>query len=124
MQRRGRVAPRASADAAMIAESPVAQQMKAASSAGRNEWLLVTFTALTNMADVITRVALPALAVSLTSSPGLVALVGVLESLPWLVVTRHVGALVDRTDRRLLMVTAEITRLTSVGVVLRRVRRH
>jgi MFS family permease len=85
---------------------------------GRNEWLLIVFTAATNMADAITRVALPLLAVQLTSSPGLVALVGVLITLPWLVVTLHVGVLVDRADRRVLMIAAESARSASVGVLL------
>jgi hypothetical protein len=57
-----------------VAGSAVTQQMKPATSARRNEWLLVAFTALTNMADAITCVALPVPAVSLTSSPGLVLL--------------------------------------------------
>jgi hypothetical protein len=82
-----------------VAGSAVTQHMKPATSARRNERLLVAFTALTNMADAITCVALPVPAVSLTSSPGLVALVGVPDSLPWPDVTLHVGALVDRTDR-------------------------
>ena len=45
--------------------------------AGRNEWLLVLFTATTNLADAITKVALPLLAHHVTHSPGLIAVVGV-----------------------------------------------
>ncbi len=85
--------------------------------ATRNEWLLVVFTAMTNLADAITRVALPLLAHHLTHSPGLISLVGVLITLPWLLTALHVGVLVDRVNRRALMVTAESVRLGSVAVL-------
>jgi len=85
--------------------------------AGRNEWLLVFFTALTNLADAITRVALPLLAHHLTRSPGLIAAVGVLLMLPWLVTALHVGVLADRVNRRALMLVAETVRLGSAAVL-------
>jgi MFS family permease len=85
--------------------------------AGRNEWLLVVFTALTNLADGITRVALPLLAHHLTRSPALIAAVGVLLMLPWLVAALHIGVLVDRLNRRRLMVAAETVRLASVAAL-------
>jgi MFS family permease len=88
------------------------------SRAGRNEWLLVVFTAFTNVADAITRVALPLLARHLTRSPGLIAVVGVLITLPWLLTALPVGVLVDRVNRRVLMVAAETARLSCVGVLL------
>ncbi len=97
-------------------DEPAADVPRAAepARAGRNEWLLVVFTALTNLADAITRVALPLLAHHLTRSPGLIATVGVLLMLPWLVAALHVGVLVDRLNRRLLMIVAECMRLASV----------
>lgn len=85
--------------------------------AGRNEWLLVFFAAFTNLADAITKVALPLLAHHLTRSPGLIATVGVLLMLPWLVAALHIGVLVDRFNRRVLMVVAEAVRLISVAVL-------
>jgi MFS family permease len=86
--------------------------------ATRNEWLLVVFTASTNIGDAVTRVALPLLAVQLTSSPGLIALVAVLMMLPWLVTALHIGVLVDRKDRRSLMFGAETARMIALGVLL------
>jgi MFS family permease len=86
--------------------------------AGRNEWLLVAFTASTNVADAVARVALPLLAVRLTRSPALVALVAVLMTLPWLVTALHVGVLVDRHNRRSLMVGAETARMVAIGGLL------
>lgn len=84
----------------------------------RNEWLLVLFAGSTNVADAVTRVALPLLAVQLTRSPTLVALVAVLITLPWLVTALHIGVLVDRKNRRTLMLAAEAARLGCVAVVL------
>lgn len=85
---------------------------------GRNEWLLVFFTATTNTADGVTKVALPLLAARITHSPSLIAGVLAALTLPWLVTAMHVGVLVDRFNRRTLMVAAEMTRLISIGVVL------
>jgi MFS family permease len=86
--------------------------------ANRNEWLLVTFTATTNIADAVTRVALPLLAVQLTSSPALIAMVAVLITLPWLLTALHVGVFVDRKNRRTLMFGAETARVIAIGVLL------
>ncbi|GAA0706711.1 MFS transporter [Dactylosporangium roseum] len=86
--------------------------------AGRNEWLLLTFTGSTNIGDAITRVALPLLAVRLTSSPALIALVAVLLTLPWLMTALHVGVFVDRKNRRSLMVGAEAARMVAIGALL------
>lgn len=86
--------------------------------AGRNEWLLVSFTALTNTADAVTRVALPLLTLQLTRSPALVATVAVLLTLPWLVTALHVGVLVDRLNRRDLMAGAEAARMAAVLALL------
>lgn len=82
--------------------------------AGRNEWLLVFFTAMTNMADAIARVALPLLAAKMTQSPSLISAVGVLITLPWLLAALPVGVLVDRVSRRTLMVVAEAIRLCAI----------
>jgi MFS family permease len=84
----------------------------------RNEWLLVTFTSSTNVADAITRVALPLLVVGLTHSPLAISAVGVAFSLPWLLTALHIGVLVDRHDRRSLMAIAESTRLFVTALVL------
>lgn len=86
--------------------------------AGRNEWVLVVFTATTNLADAVTKVALPLLAASLTRSPALIAGVATVLTLPWLVTALHVGVLVDRLNRRTLMVGAETARLVAVGTML------
>lgn len=92
--------------------------------AGRNEWLLVLFTVFTNLADAVTKVALPLLAARISPSPGPVAAVAVLLTLPWLVTALHVGVLVDRVNRRTLMVAAETARITCVAGLLAAVLAH
>jgi MFS family permease len=84
----------------------------------RNEWVLVAFTGTTNTADAVMRVALPLLATTLTDSPVLIAGVVVALALPWLVTALHVGVLVDRMNRRSLMVWAEFARMASIAVML------
>lgn len=80
----------------------------------RNSWVLVVFTAVTNLTDGVTKVALPLVATSLTSSPALVSGVLLTLSLPWLLVALHVGVLVDRADRRGLLWLANGMRIAVV----------
>ena len=86
--------------------------------ARRNEWLLMAFTASTNVADGVVRVALPVLATSVTRSPAAVAGVAAAMTAPWFFAALPIGVLVDRADRRRLMVTAEGIRLAAVGLLL------
>jgi MFS family permease len=84
----------------------------------RNEWLLVAFAGTTNIADAVTRVALPLLALRYTQSPAVVTGVVAVLTLPWLVTALHIGVLVDRMNRRSLMAGAEAARLATVGALL------
>ncbi|KVE24602.1 transporter [Burkholderia singularis] len=76
--------------------------------------MLVAFTALTNLADGVTKVALPLMATALTQSPVQVSGVSLTLTLPWLLVALHVGVLVDRADRRLLLWLANGMRLGAI----------
>jgi len=71
----------------------------------------VFFTAGANLADAVMKVALVLLAARLTSSPALVAGVLTALTLPWTVAALKAGAVVDRGDRRRLLVGAEAMRL-------------
>ncbi len=71
---------------------------------------LWTASAATNLADGLFKFALPVLAARQTDSPGLVAGVGVALTLPWLLFALHAGALVDRLDRRQVMIGANLLR--------------
>ncbi|NYJ32754.1 MFS family permease [Nocardiopsis aegyptia] len=75
----------------------------------------MAFTAVTNIADGVLKVALPLLATRLTDSPGLIAAVAMTLSLPWLLTALHVGVLVDRFDRRRLLWIADLTRVAVMG---------
>lgn len=84
----------------------------------RNTGVLVAFTAMTNLADGVTKVALPLLAARITHSPLSVSLVSMSLTLPWLFTALHIGVLADRADRRMLIVVANAMRLVAVGLLL------
>jgi MFS family permease len=77
---------------------------------GRGFWTLFSASFLANLSDGIFSIALPLLAVSLTTEPGLVAGVTVASRLPWLVFALLAGALADRLDRRRTMVLVDAGR--------------
>lgn len=83
----------------------------------RNETVLVGFTAVTNLADGVVKIALPMLAVAAGGSVGQVAGVGLTLTLPWLLASLPVGLLADRTDRRRLVVVANLLRLAAVAAL-------
>ncbi|XVS60917.1 MFS transporter [Actinosynnema sp. CA-299493] len=84
----------------------------------RNTAVLVAFTAVTNLADGVTKVVLPLMATALTSSPLQISAVGLTLTLPWLLVALHVGVLVDRVDRRRLLWVANGMRLAVIAFLL------
>jgi MFS family permease len=65
---------------------------------------------LTNLGDGIEVAAGPLLIASLTQDPALVALAAFLQRLPWLLFGLYAGVLADRTDRRGIVVTANLLR--------------
>jgi MFS family permease len=80
-------------------------------------WRLWSASALSNLADGLVKIALPLVAVTLTDSPGLVAGVTLAVTLPWLLFALPAGALADRVDRRIAMVTANVARAAAVAVL-------
>ena len=72
---------------------------------------------MSNLGDGVTLVAGPLLAASLTRDPRLVAGLAVAQRLPWLLFSLVSGALVDRLDRRLLMVRVDAARAVAVGLL-------
>lgn len=73
---------------------------------------------VTNLGDGIALAAGPLLVASQTHDPLLVALAGLLQRLPWLLLGLYAGALADRVDRRLLLVTVELLRAAVVLVLV------
>src|ERR671910_912585 len=78
---------------------------------------LWTANAVSNLGDGVTLVAGPLLAASLTRDPRLVAGLAVAQRLPWLLFSLVSGAMVDRLDRRLLMVRVDAARAGAVGLL-------
>ncbi|MEU1620130.1 MFS transporter [Streptomyces sp. NPDC005722] len=83
----------------------------------RNTAVLVGFTAVTNLADGVTKMALPLLAVRASGSPLQVTAVSLTLTLPWLLVALPVGVLVDRRDRRGLLWVAGAVRMAAVAAL-------
>jgi MFS family permease len=82
---------------------------------GRNYRWLWTSSAAANLADGIVLVAMPLMAVSLTTSPVLVAGVTIAGRLPWLVFVLVAGAIADRFDRRVTMRNVQAMRVIVLG---------
>lgn len=71
---------------------------------GANFWRLFAASAATNLGDGVRMLAYPWLATAITRDPLKLSLVTVATSLPWLLFSLPAGALVDRSDRRRLVV--------------------
>jgi MFS family permease len=89
----------------------------AALSLGPNYRKLWSSSAVSNLSDGIFVVALPLIAVQLTTSPALVAGVSIAGRLPWLVFVLFAGALADRFDRRVTMRNVQLMRVVVVGLM-------
>lgn len=70
---------------------------------------------LADFGDGIRLAAFPLLAAQLTRSPAAVAAVTAVQGLPWLLTGAGVGVLVDRSDRRRLMVIVDVTRAVIIA---------
>ena len=80
-------------------------------------WRQLAASAVSNIGDGITLGALPLLAVQLTNDSRLIAGVAFVSLLPWLVFALPFGVVIDRRDRRRLMIASNSVR-TVVLVVL------
>lgn len=81
----------------------------------RDFWLMWSATALSNLGDGIRLGALPLLTVTITRDPLPVTLVTALTFLPWVVFGAFGGAVVDRHDRRTLIVVGQLVRGVAVA---------
>lgn len=72
---------------------------------------LLGATGSSNLADGVLQVGVPLLALTLTTSPLHLSLVAAAAGLPWLLLSLHVGVLVDRHDRTRLLGLATATRV-------------
>jgi MFS family permease len=83
----------------------------------RPYWRLWTASAVSNLGDGMYLVAIPLIAARITDSAVGVALVAAFASLPWMLLSIPIGALVDRRDRRSIMVRANVFRAAVVGAL-------
>jgi MFS family permease len=72
---------------------------------------------ISNVGDGIGTIAYPWLATAVTRNPLLIAMVAVVQRLPWLVVSLPAGVITDRVDRRTLMVQANLMRGVLTAIV-------
>jgi MFS family permease len=76
----------------------------------RDFWRFWTASTVSNLGDGIRLVALPLLAVRLTDDPLVVSGILALAFLPWVIVGPISGAIVDRVDRRRLIIIVQLCR--------------
>ena len=79
-------------------------------------WIFASTTA-SNLGDGVLLAAGPLLVASITREPFAVAMAALLHRLPWLVFGVFAGAIVDRLDRRLLIMSVDIFRGTVVAAL-------
>ncbi|MEX0666188.1 MAG: MFS transporter [Acidimicrobiia bacterium] len=82
---------------------------------GSRYWRIWCATAASNLGDGLTLVAMPLLAAAFTRDPLTIAGIGVFTPLAKIVVSLAGGVLVDRGDRRRVMIAADLVRLIAMG---------
>lgn len=80
-------------------------------------WRYLASVALSNLGDGIRLGALPLLAASITRDPIAVAAVTGITMLPWFVFGALGGAIVDRVDRKRLIIVIQLARTVAVGML-------
>ena len=88
---------------------------------GRPFWTLWSAFSATNLADGLSLVALPLLAIRLTGDARLIAAVTAFQYLPFLVIGLPAGTIIDRFDRRWIAVIAQTGRaivMAALGLAL------
>lgn len=106
----------------MTSAEPAAASAPTPTRLGPNYYKLMAASTVSNLGDGISIVAYPWLASAVTRNPLLIALVAVVQRLPWLLFTLPAGVITDRSDRRRLMIGANAVRavitVLVAGVVL------
>ncbi len=82
---------------------PIDHPATGAPSSTINFWKVWSATSFSNLGDGLYQIVFPLLVIRLTSSPSLVAGVSLMLSLPWLIFALQAGNIVDRSDRRKVM---------------------
>jgi len=80
-------------------------------------WRLWTAAAVSNLGDGVFVIALPLLATRITDDPVSIGLIAAFFTIPWLLFALPVGAIIDRSDRRRVLIVADLFRAALVGVL-------
>ncbi len=84
---------------------------------GANYWRLWSSSVVSNLGDGVAIIAYPWLASAITRNAVLIALIAVVQRLPWLLFTLPAGVITDRVDRRKLMLWMNVFRTIITLVV-------
>ena len=84
---------------------------------GANYWKLWSSSVVSNLGDGVAMIAYPWLASAITRNAVLIALIAVVQRLPWLLFTLPAGVITDRVDRRKLMLWMNVFRTIITAVV-------
>jgi MFS family permease len=80
-------------------------------------WRLWTANSLSNLGDGLYQFALPLLALDITRSPSLVSGVTLMLTLAWPIFGLHAGSVVDRLDRRAILLGVSVLRLATLALL-------
>ncbi|HEV2235963.1 MAG TPA: MFS transporter [Ktedonobacterales bacterium] len=83
----------------------------------RDYMLLWSGQTVSSVGTGVSRLAFPLLVLDLTNSAAQAGIVGALEALPYLLLSLPVGALIDRWDRKRVMILCDIGRALALGSV-------
>jgi MFS family permease len=83
----------------------------------RDFLLLLSGQTISGMGNLISHVAMPLLVLAITGSPAQAGIVGALEWIPFLLFGLIIGALIDRWNRKLVMVLCDAARAVAYAVV-------
>ena len=78
---------------------------------------LWTASTISNLGDGVVFAAFPLIVASLTRDPIAVSVLAFSLRLPWLLFALPSGVIVDRNDRRRLMISADLVRATALGIL-------
>jgi MFS family permease len=84
---------------------------------GRDFWIYFTGQTISQVGSSFTNFALPLLVFKLTGSPTNLALTTAAEFVPYLLFGLVLGAVVDRVDRKRLMISVDLVRAAVIGVL-------
>ena len=84
-------------------------------------WKVFSATVISSLGGGISGVAIPWIATSLTRDPVAITLITLAGQLPWIIFTLHAGVLIDRLDKKKILITMDVLRgvvTALVGLVI------